>query len=204
MPQQNGVVKQRNRTLIEVARTMLIILRLPEFLWAEAVSIACITQNWSIIHTRYNKTPYELPHGRKPNVEYFHVFGTLCYPINERDDLGKMKPNADIGILIGYLESSKSLEPDFQRFINDDVSAESMSIPSKEDLDNLFRPMYELYFEKRSSDTSINSATQQVHNDEDSPLTSSIVVEYKEAPPIVTTSKEQTSLIPLNEADESN
>nr|GFC25653.1 hypothetical protein [Tanacetum cinerariifolium] len=87
-PQQNGVVERRNRTLVVVARTMLIFSRLHEFLWAEAVAIACFTQNRSIIHTRYNKTSYELLHSRKPNVEYFHVFGSLCYPTNDRDDLG--------------------------------------------------------------------------------------------------------------------
>nr|GEU85863.1 hypothetical protein [Tanacetum cinerariifolium] len=97
-----------------------------------------------------------------------------------------------------------SLEPDFQLFINDDSSVESMNIPSKEDLDNLFGPMYEKYFEKRSSDTSINSAAQQVQNHEDSPSTSSIVVEEHKAPPIVTTFKEKISPIPLNKADESN
>ncbi|GJS46586.1 retrovirus-related pol polyprotein from transposon TNT 1-94 [Tanacetum coccineum] len=101
-PQQNGVVERRNRTLVEVVRTMLIFSRLPEFLWAEAVSNACFSQNQSIIHTRHNKTPYELLHGRKPNVEYFHVFGSLCYPTNDRDDLGKIKPKADIGIFIRY------------------------------------------------------------------------------------------------------
>nr|GEV63318.1 retrovirus-related Pol polyprotein from transposon TNT 1-94 [Tanacetum cinerariifolium] len=79
-----------------------------------------------------------------------------------------------------------------------------MNIPSKEDLDNLFGPMYEEYFEKRSSYTSINFAAQQVHNYEDSPSTSLIVVKEHEAPPIVTTFEEQTSLIPLNEADETN
>ncbi|GJV19525.1 retrovirus-related pol polyprotein from transposon TNT 1-94 [Tanacetum coccineum] len=57
------------------------------------------------------------------------------------------------------------------------VVEQSMNIPSKEDLDNLFRPIYEEYFEKRSSDTSINSAAPQVHNHEDSPSTSSNVVE---------------------------
>ncbi|GKB31185.1 retrovirus-related pol polyprotein from transposon TNT 1-94 [Tanacetum coccineum] len=77
-----------------------------------------------------------------------------------------------------------SLEPVFQRFINDDSSAESMNIPSKEDLDNLFGPMYEEYFEKRSFETSINSAAQQVHNNEDSPSTYSIIVEENEARPI--------------------
>nr|GEU42695.1 retrovirus-related Pol polyprotein from transposon TNT 1-94 [Tanacetum cinerariifolium] len=98
----------------------------------------------------------------------------------------------------------KCLEPIFQRFINDDSSAESMNIPYKEDLDNLFGPMYEEYFEKRSSETSINFATQQVNNHEHSPSISSIIVEEHEAPLIVTTSVEQTYTISLNEADESN
>ncbi|GJW94809.1 retrovirus-related pol polyprotein from transposon TNT 1-94 [Tanacetum coccineum] len=59
-----------------------------------------------------------------------------------------------------------------------------MNIPSKEDLDNLFGPMYEEYFEKRSFDMSINSASQQVHDHEDSPSTSLIIIEEDEAPPI--------------------
>ncbi|GJZ57479.1 retrovirus-related pol polyprotein from transposon TNT 1-94 [Tanacetum coccineum] len=53
-------------------------------------------KNRSLVHTRYNKTPYELIRGRKANVQYFYVFGSLCYPTNDRDDLGKMKPKADI------------------------------------------------------------------------------------------------------------
>nr|GFA75909.1 integrase, catalytic region, zinc finger, CCHC-type, peptidase aspartic, catalytic [Tanacetum cinerariifolium] len=88
----------------------------------------------------------------KPNVEYFHVFGSLCYPTNDREDPGKMKPKADIGIFIGYSETSRGLEPVSQRFIDDDSSAKSMNTPSKEDLDNLFGPMYEEYFEKISSE----------------------------------------------------
>ncbi|GJT58725.1 hypothetical protein Tco_1002258 [Tanacetum coccineum] len=79
-----------------------------------------------------------------------------------------------------------------------------MNTPSKEDLDNLFGPMYEEFFEKRSSNVSINSAAQQVHNHEDSPSTSSIIIEDHEAPTIVTTSEEQNSPISLNEADEFN
>ncbi|GJR18438.1 hypothetical protein Tco_0966965 [Tanacetum coccineum] len=86
--------------------------------------------------------------------------------------------------LIAMASEHDSLESVFQRFINDDSSTKSMNIPSKEDLDNLFGPMYEEYFEKRSSETSINSAAQQVHNHEDSPLTSSIIVEEHEASPV--------------------
>ncbi|GJY67774.1 retrovirus-related pol polyprotein from transposon TNT 1-94 [Tanacetum coccineum] len=74
---------------------------------AEAIATACFTQNRSMVHTWYNKTPYELIRGRKPNIQYLHVFGSLCYPINDRDNLGKMKPKADIGIFIGYSESSR-------------------------------------------------------------------------------------------------
>nr|GEY21887.1 hypothetical protein [Tanacetum cinerariifolium] len=77
-PQQNGVVERRNHTLVEDNRTMLIFSKAPMFLWAEAVAIACYTQNRSLIHTRHNKTPYEL---RRPR---------------------KLQPTADIGIFIGY------------------------------------------------------------------------------------------------------
>ncbi|GJU95858.1 integrase, catalytic region, zinc finger, CCHC-type containing protein [Tanacetum coccineum] len=106
-PQQNEVVERSNRTLIEAARTMLIFSKAPEFLWAEPIATACFTQNRSIVHTRHNKTLYELICGQKPNVQYFHVFGSLCYPTNYRDDLGKMKPKADIGIFVSYSESSR-------------------------------------------------------------------------------------------------
>nr|GEU55918.1 integrase, catalytic region, zinc finger, CCHC-type, peptidase aspartic, catalytic [Tanacetum cinerariifolium] len=106
--------------------------------------------------------------------------------------------------LIAMASEHDSLKPIFERFINDDSSAKSMNIPSKEDLDNLFGPIYEEYFKKRSSEMSINFAAQQVHNHEDSHSTYSIIIEKHEAPHIVTTSKEQTSLISLNEADEFN
>ncbi|GJY69226.1 hypothetical protein Tco_0472208 [Tanacetum coccineum] len=93
---QNGVVERRNQTLVKAAGTMLIFSKSLEFVWAEAISTACFTQNLSLVHMRYNKTPYELIKGRNTNVQYFHVFGSLCYPINDHDNLGKMKPKADI------------------------------------------------------------------------------------------------------------
>ncbi|GKC42406.1 retrovirus-related pol polyprotein from transposon TNT 1-94 [Tanacetum coccineum] len=179
-PQQNGVVERCNRTLVEAARTMLIFSRLPEFLWAKVVATACFTQNWLIIHTQNNKTPYELLRSRKPNVEYFHVFGSLCYPTNDEDDLGKMKPKADIGVFI----------------------VQEMNTLSKEDLDNLFGPMFEEYFETKSFDTPINSAAQLTQIHEDSSFTSLIIVDEYEAPLIVTASDEQTSPISLTEANE--
>ncbi|GJV55044.1 retrovirus-related pol polyprotein from transposon TNT 1-94 [Tanacetum coccineum] len=89
-PQQNGVVERRNRTLIEVARTMLIYAKALLFLWAEAVATACYTQNRSIVRLRQGKTPYELLHDKPPDLSFFHVFGALCYPKNDSDNLGKL------------------------------------------------------------------------------------------------------------------
>nr|GFA35209.1 retrovirus-related Pol polyprotein from transposon TNT 1-94 [Tanacetum cinerariifolium] len=105
-PQQNGVVKRRNRTLVEAARTMLIFSRAPLFLWAEAIATACFTQNRSIIHRRFNKTPYELINGRKPDISVLHVFGALCYPKNDREDIRKPGAKGDIGFFIGYSTDS--------------------------------------------------------------------------------------------------
>ncbi|GKF65616.1 hypothetical protein Tco_0192133 [Tanacetum coccineum] len=96
------------------------------------------------------------------------------------------------------------LEPELQRFINHNSSAETMNTPSKEDLDNLFGLMFEEYFEKKFSDTPINSATQPNQFHEDSPSTSSIIVDEHEVPPIETTYDEQTSPISLTKADEFN
>nr|GFB83177.1 retrovirus-related Pol polyprotein from transposon TNT 1-94 [Tanacetum cinerariifolium] len=78
----------------------------PLFLWAEAIATACYTQNRSIIHRRFNKTPYELIQGRKPDISYLHVFGALCYPKNDREDIGKLGAKGDIGFFIRYSANS--------------------------------------------------------------------------------------------------
>ncbi|GJS20478.1 retrovirus-related pol polyprotein from transposon TNT 1-94 [Tanacetum coccineum] len=106
-PQQNGVVERRNRTLVEAARTMQIFSKAPMFLWAAAVATACYTQNRSLIHTRHNKTPYELVHDNKLDLSFLRVFGALCYPTNDSEDLGKLQAKADIRIFVGYAPSRK-------------------------------------------------------------------------------------------------
>nr|GEU92572.1 retrovirus-related Pol polyprotein from transposon TNT 1-94 [Tanacetum cinerariifolium] len=71
-PQQNGVVERRNHTLIEAARTMLIYAQASLFLWAEAMATACYTQNHSIVRLCHGKTPYELLHGKLPDLSFLH------------------------------------------------------------------------------------------------------------------------------------
>nr|GEZ83100.1 Gag-Pol polyprotein [Tanacetum cinerariifolium] len=66
----------------------------------EAIATACFTQNRSIIHRRFNKTPYELINGKKPDISFLHVFGALCYPKNDREDIGKLGAKGDIEFLV--------------------------------------------------------------------------------------------------------
>nr|GEU99399.1 ribonuclease H-like domain-containing protein [Tanacetum cinerariifolium] len=62
-----------------------------------AIAIACYTQNNFIIHHHFRKTSYELINGRKPDISFLHVFGALCYPKNDREDIGKLGAKCDIG-----------------------------------------------------------------------------------------------------------
>ncbi|GJU30716.1 retrovirus-related pol polyprotein from transposon TNT 1-94 [Tanacetum coccineum] len=98
LSQQNGVLERLIRTLIKVAHTMLIYAKAPLFLRAKAVATACYTQNHSIIRLHHDKTPYELLHDKLPDLSFFHVFGALCYPTNDSENLGKLQPKADIAM----------------------------------------------------------------------------------------------------------
>ncbi|GJQ98067.1 retrovirus-related pol polyprotein from transposon TNT 1-94 [Tanacetum coccineum] len=107
-PKQNGIVKRRNRTLFEAARTMLSAAKVPLFFWAEAIATACFTQNCSLIITQHEKTPYHIINGRKPSVKFFHIFGSLCYIVRDGENFDKMKEKGDACIFIGYSTQSRA------------------------------------------------------------------------------------------------
>ncbi|GKF66182.1 retrovirus-related pol polyprotein from transposon TNT 1-94, partial [Tanacetum coccineum] len=90
-PKQNGVVKRRNRTLVEAARTMLSATKVPLFFCAEAIATSCFTQNRSLVIPRHEKTHYHIINGRKLFVKFFHIFGSLCYIVRDGENLDKMK-----------------------------------------------------------------------------------------------------------------
>ncbi|GJY85377.1 retrovirus-related pol polyprotein from transposon TNT 1-94 [Tanacetum coccineum] len=82
--------------------------RTPQQNGAKAINTACYTQNCSLIHLRYNKTPYELMQDKKPDLSFFRVFGSLCYPTNDHEDLGKFDAKADIRIFVSYTPAKKA------------------------------------------------------------------------------------------------
>nr|CAN62159.1 hypothetical protein VITISV_041771 [Vitis vinifera] len=122
-PQQNGVVERKNKTLQEMARTMLNENNLPKYFWAEAVNTSCYVLNRILLRPILNKTPYELWKNKKPNISYFKVFRCKCFILNTKDNLEKFDAKSDIGIFLGYStsmqgESNQDLPKDWKFVIN--------------------------------------------------------------------------------------
>ncbi|KAK1615732.1 hypothetical protein QYE76_021249 [Lolium multiflorum] len=105
-PQQNGVVERKNRTIIEMARTMLSEFNSPHNFWGEAISTAVHYSNRLFLRPLHNKTPYELLTGNKPNVMYIRVFGCKCLVKNNKGKLGKFETRTIEGTFVGYAENS--------------------------------------------------------------------------------------------------
>nr|GFA08950.1 hypothetical protein [Tanacetum cinerariifolium] len=152
--QQNGVVERQNLTLIEAARTMLIYAKALLFLWAEAVATACYTQNHSIICLHHGKTPYELLHHKPPDLSYLYVFGALCYPTIDSENLGKLQLTADIDFdeLTAMASEHSSSGPVLYEMTYATISLGLVPNtppltpfipPSRSDWDILFQPLFD-------------------------------------------------------------
>nr|GEZ35104.1 hypothetical protein [Tanacetum cinerariifolium] len=87
---------------------MLSAAKVPLFFWAEAISMACFTQNRSLVIPRHEKTPYHIIHDQKPSVTFFYIFGSLCYIVRDGENLDKMKEKGDACIFVGYSTQSRA------------------------------------------------------------------------------------------------
>nr|GFA44265.1 retrovirus-related Pol polyprotein from transposon TNT 1-94 [Tanacetum cinerariifolium] len=106
---------------------------------AEAVATACFTQNRSIIRLRHGKTPYELLHSKLPDLSFFHVFGALCYPTNDSENLAMDSEQSSSGPALNEMTPGTISSGHVQK------SSPSTSYvpPSRNDLDLLFQPMFD-------------------------------------------------------------
>jgi hypothetical protein len=107
VPQQNGVVERKNRTLVEMARTMLYKHGTSRRFWADAISIACYVSNRIFLCSILLLTPFELRFGRKPSISHFRPFGCKCF-ILKRGNLDKFESRSFDGILLGYTPHDRS------------------------------------------------------------------------------------------------
>ncbi|GJS34713.1 retrovirus-related pol polyprotein from transposon TNT 1-94 [Tanacetum coccineum] len=116
--------------------------RTPQQNSAEAINTACYTQNRSLIRLRYNKTPYELMQDKKPDLSFFYVFGSLCYPTNDHEDLAMASEQFSSGPgLQGMTPATPSTG-----LVSNLVSQQPCIPPITNDWDHLFQPMLNEYF----------------------------------------------------------
>jgi hypothetical protein len=101
-----GVAKRKNRTLIEMARTMFDEYKISDQFWAEVINTACHVTNRLSLHKLLKKTSYELLTGNKPNVSYFQVFGSKCYILQKRSKSSKFDPKTYESVVLGYDSNS--------------------------------------------------------------------------------------------------
>ncbi|WVZ63282.1 hypothetical protein U9M48_012924 [Paspalum notatum var. saurae] len=100
-PPQNGVVEHKNRTLVEMARTMLDEHRTPRRFWAEAVNTACYIANRIFLRAFLGKTSYELRFGKQPGVKHLRAFGCRCFVLKKAGHLDKFESRCLDGIFLG-------------------------------------------------------------------------------------------------------
>lgn len=78
-PQQNGVAERKNRTVMNMVRSMLFDKKIPKTFWPEAVKWAIYVLNRCPTLVVKDITPEEAWSGVKPSVEHFRVFGCLAH-----------------------------------------------------------------------------------------------------------------------------
>ncbi|GJR03549.1 retrovirus-related pol polyprotein from transposon TNT 1-94 [Tanacetum coccineum] len=167
-PQQNGVVERRNRTLVEAARTMLIFSKAPLFLWAEAVATACYTKNRSLIHTLHNKTLYELVHDKKTG-SLFPTKGYRIYNKRTRQIMETIHVTFDeLTEQTAPVHSSSGPNPNLltpgpisSGLVPNSAPAIPYVPPTNKDLELLFQPMFDEYFETPMGSHSPSSSAHQ-------------------------------------------
>nr|GFD32090.1 integrase, catalytic region, zinc finger, CCHC-type, peptidase aspartic, catalytic [Tanacetum cinerariifolium] len=106
--------------------------------WAEAVATACFTQNRSIIRLRHGKTPYDLMHSKLPDLSFFHVFGALCYPTNDSENLAMASEQSSSGPALNDMTPGTICSGLVQK----SSSSASYVPPLRNNWDLLFQPMF--------------------------------------------------------------
>lgn len=119
-PQQNGVVERRNRTMMEMARSILKHMRMPNYLWGEAIRPSTYLINRIATRALKDQTPYEVYRGRKPNINHLRIFGCICYAQVDKVHLRKLDDRSRMLVHLGTEPGSKAyrlLDPERRKIV---------------------------------------------------------------------------------------
>lgn len=100
-PPQNGVAERSNRSLVDLARTMLIDSGLRKSLWGESLLFACQVLNATSIHRDTGKSAYEMVFNRRPFFGNFYPFGSPCVFLDQNPQRRKFDAKGRKGRLVG-------------------------------------------------------------------------------------------------------
>jgi transposase InsO family protein len=101
-PQQNAVAERANRTIVEMARSMIHAQKLDKSFWAEAVVNTVYTNNRCPTRALEHMTPEEAWSERKPSVAHMRVFGCLAYAMVPDEKRGKLDAKGTKCLFLGY------------------------------------------------------------------------------------------------------
>ena len=107
-PEQNGVAKRKNRTVVEMARSLLQAKGLPNQFWGEAVATAVYILTLSPTRAVPDQTPYVAWTGRKPWVSHLKIFGCIAYALVDAHKHCKLDEKSVKCIFVGYSTNSKA------------------------------------------------------------------------------------------------
>nr|GEV58589.1 retrovirus-related Pol polyprotein from transposon TNT 1-94 [Tanacetum cinerariifolium] len=163
------------------------------------IATVCYTQNRSIIHRRFNKTPYELINERKLDISFLHVVGAFCYPKNDREDIRRLGAKGDIGFFISYSADSCAFRVYNRRTKK---IMETMNVS--------FDELSIMAFKQRSLKPGLQSTTSgqittprtiptaQAHQVRQTPMTSTSIADTAPTP---TNSSSQATIFPISSQD---
>ncbi|GJX79765.1 retrovirus-related pol polyprotein from transposon TNT 1-94 [Tanacetum coccineum] len=174
---QNRVVERRNQTLVKAARTVLIFSRAPLFLWAKAIATVLFktTPSFTVDLTKHHTSSLM---AKKPDISFLHVFGALCYPKNDREDIRKLDAK---GLNLTYAPSTIITQQ-----------------PTERELDLLFEAMYDDYIGGQPSAALRSVLAAQAPLVLQTPTTSTTIADIALTP---TNSSSQATNIPNTSQD---
>ncbi|GKA91070.1 retrovirus-related pol polyprotein from transposon TNT 1-94, partial [Tanacetum coccineum] len=144
---------------------------------AEAIAIACYTQNRSIIILTHEKMAYHIINDRKHSIRYLYIFGCTCYLTRDGENLDKIKEKGGLCILASFPNDKRrqtmtTLAP-FPQLQNVSPSAD-ITVPSQQELDLLFGPLYDEFFTAGTSSVNNSSSSTDNFKQQDTPPTTNI------------------------------